>query len=330
MKLALTILVATATVVLATHVHNIIDDDIEQIKPANDPGWITDFGKKVVDRLTGKGEDHLKICQKTKERGGVPSAEKKDSPIDVFGFPYFHEGTKRVTVRPGVTLSYMFGRRQPIKLGSRDYVISGWAKELIAFCKCFEDYDVIGSSLDQDGHWYPNTGSLKIQLSNVNPDSQSLNSELWEMLFKISMDRLVKFLNPMKIIAAKEAIVLGNKSVSSLSQMQQALEKVKKWLPGSDKFIAKILELFAKEGDLKDKMKEFIQFYKDEEKKKDALRKHWVGIDNVNKERKLMITLTMYPKPENRVRTTYNFGKATIKVKDIGEALMLFFSKGNK
>jgi len=233
-------------------------------------------------------------------------------------------------VRPGVTLSYMFGRRQPIKLGSRDYVISGWAKELIAFCKCFEDYDVIGSSLDQDGHWYPNTGSLKIQLSNVNPDSQSLNSELWEMLFKISMDRLVKFLNPMKIIAAKEAIVLGNKSVSSLSQMQQALEKVKKWLPGSDKFIAKILELFAKEGDLKDKMKEFIQFYKDEEKKKDALRKHWVGIDNVNKERKLMITLTMYPKPENRVRTTYNFGKATIKVKDIGEALMLFFSKGNK
>jgi len=56
MKLALTILVATATVVLATHVHNIIDDDIEQIKPANDPGWITDFGKKLLIVSQAKGK----------------------------------------------------------------------------------------------------------------------------------------------------------------------------------------------------------------------------------------------------------------------------------
>jgi len=292
------------------------------------PSSILDLVEKVKDFLSGKTEQ-LQKCQKKKDSGEIPSAHKLDSPLETFGFPHFNVKSRSITLRPGVTLSNIF-QRQPVKLGSRDYIVCGYAKELLLFFQCFENYKVIGSSLDQDGHWKANTGTLKVQMSNVNPQSQSLNAELWEMLFKISMDRIIKYLNPIKIISEKEALVLGSrKAVSNANEFERAIEKIKEWLPGSEDFIEKLKELYKKKGDIKEKVKEFIDFMKAEQKKKAALEKQWVGMDNLDKNGKIMVTLTMYSKPENRARTTYSFDKASVKMGDIANAIKLILDPEN-
>jgi len=293
--------------------------------------WITDLAKKIMEWITGKGEDYVKACEKTKAKGGVPSAEHGDSPVEVFGFPYFNEKARRISVKPGVTLSYMFGRRQPIKLGSRDYVIAGHAKQLRSFFKCFADYDVIGSSLLSTGHWVTGVGKLKVQLSNVNPASPKLTEELWEMVFKISMNRIIKFLDPMKIIEEKDLLIMGGKkAVDTASDMEQLLKKIKEWLPWTDKYVDKFMEIYKGKRTAKEKMDDFLKFIKDENAKRNNLRKQWVGLDNVDPDKKIMITLTMYDKPTNRVRSTYTFDKATVKVADVGRALDKFLQQSKK
>jgi len=317
------LLIFLATLALAHSLELLQAPDV----PQEDPGWLTDLIEKFKCKIKGKCGDHLEVCKKAVEKGEIPSAKDNHSPIKQFGFPFFNEKSRSITLRPGVTLSYMFGHRQPIKLGSRDYVIAGFANELLAFFDCFKDYDIIGSSLAADGHWYPNTGSLKIQMQNLNTNSQGLNAQLWEMIFKISMDRIIKFLNPYEIIASRQALITGEKAIETLSELEKAITKIKSWLPGSEKFLRKLIELMNAEGEAKDKIKAFIEFWKEQEKIKDALRKQWVGLDYVNKENKIFVTLTMYAKPTNGVRTTYNMGKATMKVGEIGDAIRIFMKK---
>jgi len=285
---------------------------------------ILDLVEAVKDFLTGKTEQ-LKKCQKKKDNGEIPSAHKLDSPLEAFGFPYFDVKSKSITLKPGMTLSNLFkSQRIPIKLGSRDYIICGYAKEILLFFQCFENYNVIGSSLDQDGHWKTNTGTLKVQMSNVDPQSQGLDAELWEMLFKISMDRIINYLNPVNIISEKEALVLGSKrAVSNANEFEKAIKKVKEWLPGSEDFVEKIVELYKKKGNLADKVKEFIDFMKEEQKKKAVLERQWVRMDNLDKNGKIMVTLTMYSKPENDIRTTYDFNKASVQMGEIAKAVKL-------
>merc|ERR1711962_516871 len=289
------LLIFLATLALAHSLELLQAPDV----PQEDPGWLTDLIEKFKCKIKGKCGDHLEVCKKAVEKGEIPSAKDNHSPIKQFGFPFFNEKSRSITLRPGVTLSYMFGHRQPIKLGSRDYVIAGFANELLAFFDCFKDYDIIGSSLAADGHWYPNTGSLKIQMQNLNTNSQGLNAQLWEMIFKISMDRIIKFLNPYEIIASRQALITGEKAIEARSELEKAITKIKA----------------------------FIEFWKEQEKIKDALRKQWVGLDYVNKENKIFVTLTMYAKPTNGVRTTYNTGKATMKVGEIGDAIRIFMKK---
>jgi len=293
--------------------------------------WITDLARKIKDFILGKGDDYLKTCQKTKAKGGVPSAEHGDSPLDVFGFPYFDERSRRISVKPGVTLSYMFGVRQPIKLGSRDYIISGTAKQLQSFLECFSSYEIIGSSLQPDGHWAAGVGSLKMQLSNVNPTSPRLTDDLWAMIFKISMDRIIKYLDPMRIIEDKDLLIMGgNKVIDTATDMEKLLFKIKEWLPWTDKYLQKFMELYKGKGTLQEKTDKFLKYVKGEEAKRNSLRKQWIGLDNVDKDAQLMITLTMYDKPNNRVRSTYTFDQARVTVADVGKALKLFLSNSKK
>lgn len=303
--------------------------------------WVTDWLKKWKDYMTGKGghPDADEKCKKRKEDGEVPSAELGDSPVKTFGFPFFDINSRSTAVRPGVTLSYMFGTRQPIKIGSRDYVVAGFPGELMAFFECFRDYKIIGSTLAQDGHWYQN-GNIKIQLQNLNNVGVSTKDELWEMLFKVGVPRIIKYLNPVKIIKGMDAKIFGTKILKTKMDMMKALAQIKKWLPGNDNFIQKIAALFMQPcpacdkedctietlACLKNKGSKLIEFWKLEEARKDKLREKWVGWDDVTKsQRRIMVTFTMYAKPEHGVRATYNTGKSVLPVADVIDALKVFF-----
>merc|ERR1712048_48144 len=328
-----------------------VNDEIDALETLNDPSWIGDWLKRWKDYLSGKAghPDAGKKCQETKDDGEVPSAEHGDSPVKQFGFPHFNEGSQSTTLIPGVTLSYMFGKRQPIKIGSRDYVIAGFPSDLMEFFKCFEDYEIIGKSLGQDGRW-TETGAVQVQLQNLNPRPGNMQSDLWEMLFKISLDRIIKYLNPVKIITGMDAKIFGSKkAASSLNDFEKMLKHVKKWLPGGEELVAKIFDLFkrpcpacpdtGKDDDddtvcklmklkcLKEKGKELIAFWKAEEARLNELRKKWVGWDSLSKTQKIMLTLTMYAKPEHGARATFNTGKSRMKLGDIAKALVTFFDK---
>lgn len=295
--------------------------------PEEEYGWISNLAD-LIRRLLEKKDNPGKQCFEKKAKGIVPSAENKDSPIEVFGFPFFNEVSKSILLKAGTPLSYMFGKRQPIRIGSRDYIISGYANELQAFFDCFDKYAVIGSSLNQDGRWVSNTGTIKLQINNVDEHSTGLDSSLFDMLFKISLDRIIKYLQPTKIIKRMDAIILGSsKAASSKSEISKALDKIKEWLPGSDVFIKKFKEIFAKDISLKEKIKEFMKFVKDFQHRRSFIRKNWVGWDNVNKRKKLIVTLTMYAKPENRLRSTYDAGKATVMMGDLSKAFKIFLNK---
>merc|ERR1712002_306177 len=318
-----------------------IEESEEDQKEIWKRSWIGDWLKKWKDYLMGKGghPDADKQCKKRKEDGEVPSAELGDSPVKTFGFPFFDISSRSTALKPGVTLSYMFGKRQPIKIGSRDYVVAGFPGELMAFFECFRDYNIIGSTLAEDGHWYQQ-GSIKIQLQNLNNVGVSTKDELWEMLFKVGMPRLIKYLNPVKIIKGMDAKIFGTKALTSKMTMLKALEQIKKWLPGNDDFIQKIVALFMQPCPpcdkedctletlkcLKDKGAKLIEFWKQEEARKDKLRAKWVGWDDVIKsQRRIMVTFTMYSKPEHGVRATYNTGKSVLPVAEVIDAMKIFF-----
>ena len=291
--------------------------------------WISDFTDKVLHKLKHHGKSIGKQCFAKKKKGIVPSAEHLDSPLKNFGYPYFNEKGKQVVLKAEVPLSHIFGFRQPVKIGSRDYVIAGYPDELLAFFACFENYKVIGSSLNEQGHWIPNTGSIQIQMQNLYTKGERLSSTLYEMLFKYTLDRIIKYLNPVAIIKGLDCQILGGcDAVESLSKFKKAMEKIKKWLPGTDKLVKKILEIYQEKKPIKDKIKEIIDFIKDEQRRKAGIRKQWIGWGNVsNKDKKILVTLTMYSKPEHGVRSTYYMGHGTVSMKDIGEAVNIALEK---
>jgi len=290
--------------------------------------WISDWAEKIMRKLKSHGKGSGKKCFAKKKKGLIPSAKDMDSPLKTFGYPHFNVEARGTVVRAGVPLSYMFGYRQPIKIGSRDYLIAGYPDELLAFFACFENYKVIGSSLNDEGHWIPNTGSIKIQMQNLN-DFSKLSSTLFDMVFKYTMDRIIRYLVPTAVIKGLDCKIMGGcDAVKTLAGFQRAIAKIKKWIPGSDKFIAKIIEVYQKDIPLEKKMKEVLDFMRKEEKRKAGIRAEWIGWENVvYSEKKILVTLTMYSKPEHGVRSTHYMKKGTVTMRDIGEALKLAFQK---
>ena len=140
---------------------------------------------------------------------------------------------------------------------------------MLAILECFSDYEVIGSTLKDDGHWYPNTGSIKIQLENLIeskirliPGGTTLGMKkvggagikrtdaLWEMMFKITVPRLIKFLNPLKVVEELKGIILPTEEtsdavISTNEGYKALLTKIQEWLPGNEKLIGKLVELYA-------------------------------------------------------------------------------------
>ena len=288
---------------------------------------VTDWAKDIFETLEEEGKDIGKQCYRKKKYDCIPSAENGDSPLTTFGFPVFNEAARSVVISSDTSLSYMSYVREPVKIGLRDYVIVGYPDELIAFAACFENYNVIGSSVNREGHWNENKGTIKIQLQNIDTGGTELNSTLFEMLFKFTIDRIIKYLNPLKVIKGFDAHILGGSgAVKNLARMTSAMNLIKPWIPGDKTLIEKMVEIYAKESPIKIKVNDFIQIFEENEAKV-ALQKQWSGWANVRKEGEILVTLTMYAKPENDVRCTYDVGNATITMKEVGKAIHIFLGK---
>jgi len=287
-------------------------------------GKAADVLKVLKSRLKNGGKN-LEVCNLAVQNGknGKQEASAKNgvSPLKQFGFPSFVLEGKKVKLVAGVPLSFLEGHFQPIKLGSRDYVFAGTSAELLAFTECFKDYDVIGSALAPDGHWKPGTGTLKIQMQNANTDSQGQHSEMWEIVFKISLDSIVAILGPKTLSATATETLTGLKHLATATDLLEFLQTAKQYLPNPAKYFKKIEEVIkATKMAKEDKVKE-VQKMAEQVEKENKLPKGSWSSKNVDKGKKIVVTLTMYEKPDNAVRTTYDMGKAQMKVSDIGEAL---------
>jgi len=289
-------------------------------------GWISKFVDRIAHWLDQRKRKVSKKCFLKRKKKQIPSAADGDSPLKAFGYPHFNEARRGLTVRAGVPLSFIRGFSQPIKIGSQDYVFSGYPEEIIAFCACFENYEVIGESLSDSGHWV-HEGDIKIQLQNAHIGGR-LDSSVFDLLFKYTLDRITKYLNPIQIIHGIDCQLLGGcDAVSSEAKFRKALKKIKEWLPGAEKYTEKIIELFKKKGSLKDKTKELVDFVKQEEQKKAKIRQQWIGWEHIERKEMIIVTLTMYDKPNSNVRATYTLAGSKVSMRDIGEALKVAIDK---
>lgn len=323
------LLSAVFVAVLAVSLTNVSCKSIEdKTKDVNGNSWISKFVDKVVHWLKTRGKQVKKQCFDRRKQGHAASAELGDSPLKAFGYPHFNEARRGVVVKAGVPLSYMGGHRQPIKIGSRDYVFAGYPEQILAFCACFENYRVIGESLSHTGHWV-DEGNIKIQMQNVQEWGGRLDSSVFELLFKYTLERIIKYLNPVKIIKGIDCKLLGGcDAASTVDKFRAALEKIRGWLPHSADVINKIIEIYQKKEPLEQKAKDLIDFIKIEEEKKAKIRGDWIGWDNIeHKDKAIIVTLTMYDKPTNHVRSTYTMHGSNVSMKTVGEAIKEAFDR---
>ncbi|XP_065664929.1 uncharacterized protein LOC100202753 isoform X2 [Hydra vulgaris] len=266
------------------------------------------FLSAIKAKFEPEFETKKNACEKKKKFKEVPSG-KDDSPLQAYGYPEFNQNTKSITVDPKATLMLSNKVKQPIRIGSRDYVISGKAEEIVAFFECFGDYDIIGSELNADGRWPDNTGQIKIELQNVHPEKVNFEMTLFETMFDMAMDAILKVLDSTKVAA-------------SAYEIEQALKPIADYLPSPSEFIAKAKEVYVQKIS-KDKKKILMLNWLKEQDKKTMAK--WEKSENVNKSDKLLMSLVMYTKPEKNLRTTYNTALSKISMKEIANILKLFF-----
>ncbi|XP_065644804.1 uncharacterized protein LOC105848810 [Hydra vulgaris] len=265
-----------------------------------------------------------KQCQATKQKNETPSAARGDSPIKSFGYPDFNINAKSVSLDPKTSLSVISSFKSPINLGVYDFLIAGKPNELQAFFNCFSDYEVNGFILTENGKWEKNKGTIKIQLSNL-IKAPKVTESVFEMIFSLGIDKITKYLDPKAIIGQS---LFGNPNVlNNIEKIKEAWRLAKKYLPIPDNLVDKVAEICAKDIPLNKKIKEFFNLLKSAQNTLSDFKKQWKGKDNVNRNSKVLVSLTMYSKPENNVRATYDTGKSAIKLKDIGDAVNIFMTK---
>ncbi|XP_012564164.2 uncharacterized protein LOC100202753 isoform X1 [Hydra vulgaris] len=267
------------------------------------------FVSDILAKFDSEFETKKKKCEDKKKSNEVPSG-KIDSPLETYGYPNFDENTKSVTVHPGATLMLSNKVKQPIRIGSRDYVISGKAEEIVAFFECFGDYDIIGSELNLNGSWPDNTGQIKIELQNIFPGDSNFKNTLFETMFDLSMDAILKTISP------------AGKVYASGYEVIKALKPIMDYLPSQSDFIEKATEIYVKMISEDEKKKEMLNWLKEQDK---SNKQMWKKPENIKKNDKLLMSLVMYTKPEKTIRATYNTGMSKISMKEIANILKLFF-----
>jgi hypothetical protein len=299
-------------------------------------GFAEELGKKATDKLF-KSKDN---CKKTKAKKLEPSAAKFDSPLEAFGYPFFqHDNNNHYTfISPGVSLSTSGSGngqkfKNPVMAGSRDFYFAGDRNDIKEFFNCFEAYEVIGQEMQETGHWLNKTGKIKIQVQDEATYKIPNGATLFDMMVKMTLDRIIKELDPKKIVTEKITYVydpithlFGDTTAqlkTKFSWLKSNFEKARKWIPEDPEIIdgiKKILDAGGIDTEPKSMLQKLKDFFKKNKDKEGDLNV-WKEKKNLKKKGKVIGVITMYPKPNNGVRTTYNTGKSVVTMKEIGKAL---------
>ncbi|XP_012558956.1 uncharacterized protein LOC100211383 [Hydra vulgaris] len=263
-------------------------------------------------------------CKDILKNKGTPD-KKNFSEFKNYGYPNFDDKTTKIKLEPRGPLSVLNGFKIPIRLGAEDYCIAGDSDKLKTFFECFGQYEVIGSELDMEGKWVNNTGTIKIQISNLSKGPK-LTDSMYEMVFKMGLDKIQNYLDPSKIIGLE--IFGGPKgNLKDLKKLKKAWNTAKKYIPLPENAVNKIAEISAREISLPDKIEQVFQLIKKETDAIKASKSSWKEPKNVTKNKEFLVTLTMYARPENNVRATYDTLKPTVTLEEIGTAVNTFITK---
>lgn len=311
------VLSVLSAVVVITILHGFVECKSAKKSSLKKKSVLSTFISDIETWLTkGKVKD-----QCFKKRPEPADASKGDSPIESFGFTQFNQNQKGYTkLSPGITLSRVNGFNQPVKIGSRDYFFVGSASELIAFFACFEKFEVIGSVLADDGHWKEKTGSIKLQLQNVQGwKVDNPNPNLFEMLFKITFDRILVELNPAGVIGDADKAIFGHSpGLDNVEKLREKYDDIKKWLPYAKEIVDSVGGILKKKLTPKETVKEMMKYL---DAQLTGKQPGWTGGKELDKEGTIIGTLTMYPKPDHNVRVTYDFSTPVINMGDVGRVI---------
>ena len=259
------------------------------------------------DKLRNLG---MAECQIVKMKGGIPVA--RNAPMKTFGFNSYDYAKQKLEVKNGLPLSIVNGHLVPIQVGSRDYLIQGTIGELLEFLDCFFLYRIIGSWLREDGTWDHHKTTkhpLYLQLQNTGPQAFGL---IPKVLLERAGKSIIKRLNPYDNLGS----VLEN-VYSGLKFLSTAGKRLSKYLNEDKSYVKELrhfiqvyqdAELIWKEtgksgrGDLTSRAKKLLKLLGESERFSEWGK--WTGIENVNLNRRLLLTITMYPQQENGVRAT--------------------------
>lgn len=139
--------------------------------------------------------------------------------------------------------------KTPVRIGAHEFVFSGTPEEIIAFCLCYDKYDVIGSELNEDGVFKSNTGEIKIQLQDTAAWDAGKSKDAVDMIIKYTLERITKFLNPMKIIGEMDTAIIGADGdyTKAIKEVRKNFDKIKHWIPAIPGVIAEIKKILMKD-----------------------------------------------------------------------------------
>jgi len=305
--------------------------------------------KKILEDLVKKrtikyfNKDKKDQCFK-KKKDDV-SAENLDSPIKPFGYARVDELNRGITMlSPGRSLSKLNGFRKDIVVGESDFYFVGKGKDLIKFCKCFQVYEVTAKTLGDDGKWNKENGQVKIQLENVQSwTAGNKDPNLFDMIFKMTLDRIIKELDPKAKI--KQILGIGrstdgetqrqflgpsDKLEIKIDNLKKKFKEWRKWMPEKPEILDGVEKILAAANlTPKQVLEKFLAFVN--EKKTEDKPGEWQKKDYVSTDKEIIAVLTSYPKPPNKLRATYNFGKPEVTLKkpkvtmnDVGKAISEF------
>lgn len=275
---------------------------------------VSTFLAKVAEKKRKDVFDPSK-CRAALDEGDLPEARLGHSPISTFGYPMYDPKTQTHYFDRKTSLNTVNGFPVPIKLGVYDYSIIGTPDQIKSFLKCFADYEVIGSTLGQDGHWHndPETADVPVLPVSVQVQGVMKTGSIASLLTRRTVSSILQRVGP---------DVLDHKYLVDLLKAHFAGEEVAiEKLVTQNKGLRRVLAVVELLGHKSEKTRTFLEELKlatTVGEKVKVLTKYvnaylsalnpthgqWVGGENVRLSRKVSLTLTVYPRPNNDVRAT--------------------------
>ncbi|PFH33769.1 hypothetical protein BESB_079850 [Besnoitia besnoiti] len=266
------------------------------------------------------------VCKQAKKDGRIPSAAYGDSPLKSFGYPEFDEETGLTILRSRLPLTPVSGFLTPIRVGAEDYYIQGTYDKIIAFLECFEEYEVIGSTLATDGHWVedPEQGPLYVQIQNTREGVRSPIAGIRNALFRIGFAHLAKALR-INAISRRFVGVSYDDILKGLNEVRQLSE----FLPSST--TADVLAAWEDVMGTQDRKKQLASIVNAVTQAITRARldpSHgWEKSEAVDLSAPLTMALTTYPRPAHGVRATLTLPSNRVTLGAIRDTLPKLFQQ---